>query len=442
MRLFGLLVTVFCVFCGSLPSIATAQRVIPLSEALQLTLDYSRDVLIAAEGKKQSEGRYIEERSAALPQLTLDASAVRLKDNVSSAPGKGLTYNGYNANVNLTQALFTWGQIGAAINAAKHDREATEQQYREARQLAMREAATAYYDLLLTLELAKVARDNVAQKQRHLDEATRKHQAEVATDYDVLSARVALTNAQPTLTRAENDIRLATDRLRYYMGIDEDFEPKGPLQCSLKAPFPLSDVLQRAQENRPEVAFYESRVGVFRELIKVAKGNARPRLDFKANAGRSGIGDLNSDVPGDYWDAGVYLSFPIFDGLKTKGQVIQARSRLATTEYEMKRLLDQIGLDARAAINGVDEAIQIIKGLEATIAQAERLLAMAETGYRAGVKTKLEVDDAETDVLTAKVNLARARRDYLRAWTLLSWIMGENLQEAVGTADWTGCRLP
>ncbi len=108
----------------------------------------------------------------------------------------------------------------------------------------------------------------------------------------------------------------------------------------------------------------------------------------------------------------------------------------------MKRLLDQIALEARSAINGVDEAIQIIKGLEATITQTERLLAMAETGYRAGVKTKLEVDDAETDVRTAKVNLARARRDYLRAWTLLSWIMGENHQESVGSAEWTGCRLP
>lgn len=441
MRMLGFLVLLFCFLCGSFSSQAEAQRLISLSEALQLTLDYSRDVLIAGEGKKLSEGRYVEERAAALPHLKLDATAARVKDNVTITD-KGLTNNAYNANLNLTQALFTWGQIGAAIKAAKFDREATEQQYREARQLAMREAATAYYDLLLTLELARVARDNVAQKQRHLDEATRKHQAEVATDYDVLSARVALTNAQPALTRAENDIKLASDRLRYYMGLEEDFQVKGPLECSLKSPFPLPEVLQKAQENRPEVAFYENRVGVFKELIKVAKGNNKPRLDFKANAGRSAIRDLDSDFPGDYWDAGIYLSFPFFDGLKTKGQVIQAKSRLATTEYEMKRLLDQIALDARSAINGVDEAIQIIKGLEATITQTERLLAMAEAGYRAGVKTKLEVDDAETDVLTAKVNLARARRDYLRAWTLLSWIMGENLQEVVSSAEWTGCRLP
>lgn len=442
MRYRGLLVLISCFVLAVLAPSAAAQRIISLDEALQLTLDYSRDVLIAGEGKKQAEGRYVEERAAALPQLKLDAAAVRLRDNVTFLSPKEPTHTDYNGNLNLTQALFTWGQIGSAIRAAEHERQATEQQYQEARQLALREAATAYHDLLFTLELAKVARDNLAQKQRHLDEATRRNQAEVATDYDVLSARVALTNAQPPLTRAENDIKLATDRLRYYMGIEEDFQIQGPLQCSLKKPHPLPEVLAKARDNRPEIAFYESRVGVFKELITVAKGNSRPRLDFKANAGRAALGAVDGNTPGNYWDAGVFLSFPLFDGLKTKGQVMQARSRLATTELEMKRLLDQIALQARDAINRVDEAIQIIKGLEASITQAERLLSMAETGYRAGVKTKLEVDDAETDVLTAKVNLARARRDYLNAWTLLSWIMGEDLQTATRTAEWTGCRLP
>jgi outer membrane protein len=442
MRFRGLLMTIASFVFAVFAPFAAAQRVISLDEALQLTLDYSRDVLIAGEGKKQSEGRYIEERAAALPNLKMDAAAVRLRDNVTFLSPKELTHTDYNGNLKLTQVLFTWGQIGAAIQAAKHDREATEQQYQAARQLALREAATAYHDLLFTLEIAKVARDNVAQKQRHLDEATRRNQAEVATDYDVLSARVALTNSQPQLTRTENDIKFASDRLRYYMGIEEDFQVQGPLQCSLKAPYSLVEVLEKARDNRPEVAFYESRVGVFKELIKVAKGNLRPRLDFKASAGRAAIGGIDGNVPGNYWDAGLYLSFPLFDGLKTKGQVMQAQSRLATTEYEMKRLLDQIALQARETINRVDEAIQIIKGLEASITQAERLLTMAETGYRAGVKTKLEVDDAETDVLTAKVNLARARRDYLNAWTLLTWIMGEDLQTATRTAAWRGCPLP
>ena len=49
---------------------------------------------------------------------------------------------------------------------------------------------------------------------------------------------------------------------------------------------------------------------------------------------------------------------------------------------------------------------------------------MAEKGYEFGVKTKLDVDDAQFNVNEAKGNLARARRDYSVARVTLEWVMG------------------
>lgn len=412
-----------------------AEKEITLKECLERTLAYSRDILIANEGRNMSQGRYIEERAAALPHLRADAHVARAHDDQFPLQGFAIESTEYSGNLNLTQALFTWGQIGAAIKAAGYDKLSAEHQLRETKQLALREAATSFYDLLLTHELAKVARDNVAQKQRHLDETQRRHQMEVATDYDVLSAKVALANAQPPLVQAENDIRLATDRLRYYMGIREDFKVNGNLVCRVRPPETLQAVLERATVNRPEVAYYESRVGVFKELVTVAKAGNKPRLDFQSNLGWSSFDTITDQLPGQHWDAGVYLSFPIFDGFQTKGKVIQARSRLATTDFEMKRLLDNIALEARSAINRLDESIQVLEALKATTAQAERLLEMAELGYKNGVKTKLEVDDAESSLLAARINVAKARRDYVVAQLRLLWIMGEDLQSALTTSE-------
>jgi outer membrane protein len=418
-------------------SAAAAERVVTLPECLKLTLDYSRNVLIAGEGKNISEGRYIEERASALPRLSLEGSYARAHDDSLKTFDLPAEQNEYHGNLNLTQALFTWGQIGAAINAANYDKASSEHQYRQARQLALREAATGFYDLLFTIELEKVARDNLAQKRRHLDETERKHNMEVATDYDVLAAQVELTNAQTPLTQAENDFRLARDRLRYFMGIEDDFEIKGDLVCQPTPPEPLAVVLEQAKANRPEVAYYESQVGVYKELVTVAKAGNKPRLDFKGNMGWTSYTDVDSDYPGQRWDAGIYLSFPIFDGFQTKGRVMQANSRLATTQFEYQKLLDEISLEARGAINRVDEALQIVKGLQATTSQAERLLQMAESGYSHGVKTSLEVDDAELNLRTARSNLARARRDYLVARARLLWIMGLDLQTALDNPS--GC---
>jgi HAE1 family hydrophobic/amphiphilic exporter-1 len=49
---------------------------------------------------------------------------------------------------------------------------------------------------------------------------------------------------------------------------------------------------------------------------------------------------------------------------------------------------------------------------------------MAEKGYEYGVKTRLDVEDAELNLVQAKGNLARAKRDYLVACV--------NLEKATG----------
>jgi len=65
-----------------------------------------------------------------------------------------------------------------------------------------------------------------------------------------------------------------------------------------------------------------------------------------------------------------------------------------------------------------------VMALSDTVKQAERLLSMAEKGYEFGVKTKLDVDDAQLNLTQAKGNLARARRDYMVASVTLEWVKG------------------
>ncbi len=87
-------------------------------------------------------------------------------------------------------------------------------------------------------------------------------------------------------------------------------------------------------------------------------------------------------------------------------------------------MVDAIVLQTREAVNFVREAGEIVKGLSGTVSQAQQLLSMAEKGFHFGVKTRLEVDDAQLNLTLAQGNLAKARRDYLVAQTQLEWVMG------------------
>jgi len=110
--------------------------------------------------------------------------------------------------------------------------------------------------------------------------------------------------------------------------------------------------------------------------------------------------------------------------------VVQAKSNLATLKLEEAKLMDEILLQTREAVDAVREAGEIAKALAATVGQADRLLLMAEKGYEFGVKTKLDVDDAALNRMQSRGNLARARRDYLVALVTLDWVRG-----AIGEED-------
>jgi HAE1 family hydrophobic/amphiphilic exporter-1 len=160
-----------------------------------------------------------------------------------------------------------------------------------------------------------------------------------------------------------------------------------------------------------------------------------PRLDVQADLGwrDSTFGDLSAS--GKVWSAGLFASWPLFDGLRTRGRVAQARSDQSTLRIEEAQLLDGIALQVRDATNAVRDAGEVVRAITDTVGQAERLLALAEKGYEYGVKTKLEVDDANFNLNQARVNLAQARRDYLVANLNLRYAMGTLGEEWTASYD-------
>jgi HAE1 family hydrophobic/amphiphilic exporter-1 len=191
------------------------------------------------------------------------------------------------------------------------------------------------------------------------------------------------------------------------------------------APYPIySDVLEKALRNRPEVQELAHRREVSKEVVRVVRAGDKPRLDLQAGYGWRGYDAEGLQSDGEAWNAGLFLSFPVFDGLRTRGKVAQAKSDVRTAEIGEAKLRDAIFLESRASVDAVEEAGEILKALAGTVTQAERLLFMAEMGYEHGVKTRLEVQDAQVNLLSARVSLARARRDYQVALVNLDWVSG------------------
>ncbi len=417
-----------------IPAVCAAEvRVLALDQAISIAMEKNRDIEKAREYAHYVQGKYVEERAAALPQLSLNATALVAKDGSNQIAGYPAQRQfGRAIDLTISQPLYTWGKLNAAIRAAEVGLKTADEQLRLYRQAAHRDVVTAYHDIQLARELSRLAQENRSQKLRHLDEATRKFNAGIATDYDVLAAEVAAENTMPEVIRSENGVRMAREKLRFLLVMGkEEVDVTGTLETSsdvLFLPVGFEEAILSAGKHRPELNDLRLRLGIYDELITIANADDKPRLDFKGGAGWrwASLSDPGPalDANGAAWNIGLFVTFPFFDGLKTNGRVAQARSDLRTKQIEEGKLLDSISLEVRQAEFSYREAAEILKALSGTVKQAERLVQMAEKGYEYGVKIRLEVDDAQLNLLQARSNLVRAERDFRVAKINYLWAMG------------------
>jgi len=402
-------------------------KMLTLEEARRIALEKNKDIQKAREYRNLVEGRYIEERSAALPRFQISGNILHNRDESQKVYGllSNLESQTRSVEIGLSQALYTFGQVGAAMRAAKVGLGTADDQLRLFRQAALRDVSAAFYDILLARELSTLAVQTLEQKIRHLDEARRKYAAGIATEYDVLAARVAVENARPEVIRKENLIRMSREKLRFLLGLEgQEVDVRGTIEIPLVPSPQYKEAVQTAWKNRPELFDQHKRVEIAQELVTIYDAGDKPRLDFKASYGWRELILGAEKGDGQAWTAGLFLTFPFFDGMRSRGKVAQAKSEVATLKIEEAKLKDSISLQVRDAVNACREAEEIVKALAGTVKQAERLLFMAEKGYEYGVKTKLDVDDAELNLTQAKGNLAKARRDYSVARVTMDWVMG------------------
>jgi len=400
----------------AVPAASAGATVLTLDEALRAALATNRELGLTVENRARVTGRYVEERAAALPQLLGTAGARRSSDEGLAVFGLPTLSNRYDAQVALSQPLYSAGVVSAGIRAARVGLAAAEDQLRTSRQDVVLKVYAAFHDVLLAKELARIAVQNRDQKVRHLEEARKRYEAGTATDYDVLVANVALQNAQPAVLRTENLVRTSREQLRTLIGWDgREVDAKGQLSVRIGEYPTYERSLDTAVAHRPELAEMRHRLGIAQELLTIAQAGNRPRLDAQASLGYLDIEYGPVELRGQTWSVGVFASWPLFNGLRTRGQVAQARSDVVSLKIEEAQLLDSIAVQVRNAVNAVREAGETVAALSGTAEQAGRLVAMAEKGYEYGVKTRLDVDDAQFNLIQAEGNLAQARRDYLVA---------------------------
>lgn len=433
MRTAFILVTTIIAVTG----VASAQS-LSRADAVAQALAANPTVKLSVEQVALLEGRILEARADALPDITWNTVMTRFRDpSLLNSPGfdefppefrdalAPIPANALSTSADVRQTLFSF-KLGKALEAAKVARAGGEQDLQRARQLTALDAIRAYNQLLFTIEQLRVLQTNVQSKQTHVDYARNRRTAGVATELEVLRAEVDLENARAESMRAETEVAAARATLNTVMQRPTN-APVNPTDTLSVVPFTaeFEAAVKEALDARPELQLLRTQERVRSLLIDVTAGDSKPSVEFNGSYGLAVRRPKNLFDPNfSRWTASINLKVPLFDGWRTAGRVAQARAERNTVTQQIAALESQVRFEVQTALDALALAARTIQAADLNVTQARRASEMTDANYKLGAATQLDVVDAQQLLRQAENIRNQALYTHANARAALRFVMG------------------
>ena len=405
-----------------------------LADALNLALQNNRTIKKSQRDLEIARGISLETRAIAVPKVlaTGKYTATDPGANERFFPGQALVNQNWDASIQIVQSIYEGGRMVSAWRAGKLTKEQAFLQHQTVVADTLLATRVAYYSVLVAAQDIVVREASVNLLTKEQDEQQRRYDAGTVPRFNVLRAEVAVANAKPPLIRARNNYRVAKNELTQRLGYDlpRDVWENIPLQLTDTlnvAPFAiqLPDAIQQALERRTELGALRKAEQLRQEDIVNARSGRLPSLQAFAGWGwrnSSLTTDLRDEVDG--WKVGVELNWYIFDGLATRGKVVQAKAAHEKSLVELDDTGSLIELEVRTAYSVFIGAREVLESQKKVQEQAEEALRLAKTRADAGSGTQLDVLSAETALTEARTTQVQAQYDYAVAVAKLERAIG------------------
>jgi outer membrane protein len=380
---------------------------------------------------RAAQERLPQGRALLLPNVNFDAGAnyndldAEYKNSTFASGNRA--FHDYNYGVTVTQPLYR-SQNALTFEQAKIQVRQAQTQLTVAAQDLMTRVAQAYFDVLLaranlsTIESQKIA---VAQQ---LEQAKRNFVVGTATitDSREAQARYDLVVAQELV--AQNEVEVKNRALEQLVG-----KPVGELAglttpVTLNAPQPaeMNAWVEQAYQSSLQIATAQQSVELAAREIERASAGHRPTLDavgsLTQNYASSSAQGIGSDVRALV--IGVQLNVPLYQGGAISSQVREAVANQERARQDLENARRSAALQTRQAYLGVTSGLGQVKALQQAVASTQLQLESTKLGQEVGVRTAV-------DVLNAEQQLSLARRDLAQA--LYNTILNQlRLKAAVG----------
>jgi outer membrane protein/adhesin transport system outer membrane protein len=269
-------------------------------------------------------------------------------------------------------------------------------------------AATAYVDVLRDQVVLEFNISNEQVLRRQLEAAQDRFAVGELTRTDVSQAEARLARAKADRIQAEGDLESARAVYRRVIGAaPEKLEKPGPVTG---LPATLDEALAAAGSWNPGVLIAEFNEKAARDDVDLVVGELLPTVDITASF------DQRRDAASRFSESETasvlgQITIPLYQAGLVSARVREAKQVASQGRLKVVESRRQAIEDTTRAWEALQTARARIVAFEAEIRANETALEGISQEAIAGLRTVLDILDAEQELLDAKVNLVRVKRD-------------------------------
>jgi outer membrane protein len=424
-------------------SVLAEEKPLTLEECLNTAFENNLDISQAKKGQDEAEFKLKQAQGRQYPQVDIDAMSgyssdvtkLRVGDTTVQAPppfgdvtipGKNMVIGEHekaDLSVALVQPVYTGGQIEGGIRAATAGREGSTFQIALAKSQVRSQVITGFYQLASAHEFKQIAIASRDQILSHLKDATNLLDQGMLLKSELLPIDIRRLDTELRIVQAENAMARAKASLAERMGMPPDKPVDILVNWNQCPPWPIPQALLTADPIRPEQQIALAQIEAAAAEADIATGGLRPQVGL-ITSGHYGWPGFVATAPEwePWWQAGVNVSWNIFDMDQRKNELNAALAKKSRLEQSKQSLERQIDLDRINTRLSYEEAFRKMLIAKEKVASAQENFNTKENNFKVGMATNTDYLDAHTELMNAKseltVILAQVQTtwaDYLRA---------------------------
>jgi len=336
----------------------------------------------------------------------------------------------YSAALNVSESIYDFGKADKSITFEKQNKELVALSVDQLKQKLSGMIVGNFYSVVFLQEAIKIKNQELATLNEHLQFVEKRAATGSATNYEILTTKVRISAIENQKTDLLTALQVQLSQLNSYLG-----KPQGT-KLTVKKEILTPEILASndslftiAFDHRSEMKIARQKSVLADTRLKIATVQNNPSFNFIGSGGlKNGyFNDKYQDIGKLNYVVGVSLKVPLYDANRSKYTKIQAQSDINGNVQETDLVRRTIVNEVVESKANAQSALKKVHQSELQLEQAQQAYSLADTSFRAGTVTNLDLLDSSTSVAESSLALLKTKIDYSVSVLRLKLALGEQI---------------